>query len=62
VAKLGPFGSRPIGGTIEALLTKVVNQQSSVSPIGVSFVTAADIVITRPNSTLSINHTLSGQR
>jgi hypothetical protein len=28
-----PFGSRPIGGTVEALSTKVVNQQSSVLPI-----------------------------
>jgi hypothetical protein len=30
---LAPFGSRPIGGAIKALLTKVINQQSSVSPI-----------------------------
>jgi hypothetical protein len=28
-----PFGRRPIGGTVEALLTKVVNRQLSVSPI-----------------------------
>jgi hypothetical protein len=27
------FGGRPIGRAIEALLTKVVNQQLSVSPI-----------------------------
>jgi hypothetical protein len=27
------FSGRPIGGAIEALLTKVVNQRSSVSPI-----------------------------
>jgi hypothetical protein len=28
-----PFGCRPIGGTVEALLTKFVNQQLSVLPI-----------------------------
>jgi hypothetical protein len=27
------FGGRPIGSAIEALLTKVVNQRSSVLPI-----------------------------
>ncbi len=30
---LGPFGGRPIGGAVEALLTKVFNKRSSVSPI-----------------------------
>jgi hypothetical protein len=29
---LAPFGGRPIGGTVEALLTKVINRQLSVSP------------------------------
>ncbi len=33
------FGGRPISGAVEALLTKVVNRQSSVSPI-VVFVVA----------------------
>jgi hypothetical protein len=36
--KSAPFGGRPIGGTIEALLTKVFNQRLSVSPIVVFFV------------------------
>jgi hypothetical protein len=35
------FGGRPIGSAVEALLTKVVKQQSSVSPIVVLFVAAA---------------------
>jgi hypothetical protein len=30
---LAIFGGRPISGTVEALLTKVVNRRSSVSPI-----------------------------
>jgi hypothetical protein len=30
---LAPFGGRPIGGAVEALLTKVLNHQSSVLPI-----------------------------
>jgi hypothetical protein len=30
---LAPFGGRPIGGAVEALLTKVINSQWSVSPI-----------------------------
>jgi hypothetical protein len=47
---LAPFGDRPIGGAVEALLTNVVNRQSSVSPIVIFFETAADIVITQPNS------------
>jgi hypothetical protein len=34
---LAPFGGRPIGGTVEALLTTVLNQQSSVLPIVVVF-------------------------
>jgi hypothetical protein len=41
VAKLGPFGGRPIGGAVEALLTKVVNRRLSVLPIVVIFVAAA---------------------
>jgi hypothetical protein len=32
------FGSRPIGGAVEVLLTKVVNRQLSVLPIVVFFV------------------------
>jgi hypothetical protein len=32
-----PFGGRPIGGAVEALLTKVVNQRLLVSPIVVVF-------------------------
>jgi hypothetical protein len=35
---LDPFGGRPINGTVEALLTKVINWQSSVLPIVVFFV------------------------
>jgi hypothetical protein len=30
---LAPFSGRPISSAIEALLTKLVNWQSSVSPI-----------------------------
>jgi hypothetical protein len=30
VANLASFGGRPIGGAVEALLTKVIKQQSSV--------------------------------
>jgi hypothetical protein len=36
-----PIGSRPIGGTVEALLTKVINWQLSVSMIVVFVVAAA---------------------
>jgi hypothetical protein len=36
-----PFGGRPIGGAVEALLTKVFNRQLSVSPIVVFFIAAA---------------------
>jgi hypothetical protein len=36
-----PFRSKPIGAATEALLTKVVNRQLSVSPI-VFFIAAAD--------------------
>jgi hypothetical protein len=46
-----PFGSRPIGGAIEVMLTKVINQQSSVLPIVVFFVAAAVSLITQPNGT-----------
>jgi hypothetical protein len=42
---LAPFGGRPIGGVVEALLTKDINWGSSVSPI-VFFVKAAVSVIT----------------
>jgi hypothetical protein len=35
---LAIFGGTPIGGAVEALLTKVVNWQSSVLPIVVFFV------------------------
>jgi hypothetical protein len=38
---LAPFGGRPIGGAIEALLTKVINRQSSVLPTVVFFVATA---------------------
>ncbi len=51
---LAPFGGRPIGSTVEALLTKVVNRQSSVSPVVVFFVAAAVSIITRPNGAESI--------
>jgi hypothetical protein len=37
---LAPFGSRPIGGVVKALLTQVVNWQYGQSPI-VVFCTAA---------------------
>jgi hypothetical protein len=30
---LAPFGSRPIGGAVEALLTKTINRQLSVPMI-----------------------------
>jgi hypothetical protein len=36
-----PFGGRPIGGAVEALLTKVVNWQYWQLPIVVVFVAAA---------------------
>ncbi len=51
------FGGRPIGAAIEVLLTKVVNQQLSVSPIVVFFVAArhaAVSVITQSNGAESI--------
>jgi hypothetical protein len=38
---LAPFDGGPIGGAVEALLTKVINRQSSVSPIVVFFLAAA---------------------
>jgi hypothetical protein len=50
---LAPFGSRPIRGAIEALMTKFVNWQSSVLLIVVVFVTADNSVMT-PNRTESI--------
>jgi hypothetical protein len=48
------FGGRLIGGTIEALLTKVVDWQWSVLPIVVYFLATAVGIITRPSSTESI--------
>jgi hypothetical protein len=42
---LAPFRGRPIGGAFEALLTKFVNRQSSVSPIVFVVVAAAVSVI-----------------
>jgi hypothetical protein len=51
---LAPFSGRPIVGAVEALLTKVINRQSSVSPIVVFYVAAAVSVITQPNSAESI--------
>jgi hypothetical protein len=42
------FGGRPIGGAVKALLTKVVNRQSSVLLIVVFFVTAA-VRVSRTN-------------
>ncbi len=39
-----PFGDRPIGAAVEALLTIVVNRRSSVSPIIVFFIAPAVIV------------------
>jgi hypothetical protein len=50
---LAPFGGRQIGSTVEALLTKVVNWQSLVSPI-VVFVAATVSVIIQQNSAESI--------
>jgi hypothetical protein len=38
---LAPFSGRPIGGAVEALLTKVINWQSLVLLIVVFFVAAA---------------------
>jgi hypothetical protein len=43
---LAPFGGRPIGGVVEALLTKVFNLQLSVLLIVVFFVAAAVSAIT----------------
>jgi hypothetical protein len=51
---LAPFDSRLIGGTIEALLTKIANQQLSVLPIAAFFVAAAVSVITQPDGAESI--------
>jgi hypothetical protein len=44
VAKSALFGGRPIGTAIETLLTKVLIQRSSVSPIVVFYVAAAIFV------------------
>jgi hypothetical protein len=51
---LAPFGGRQIRGAFEALLNKVVNQQSSVLPTVVFFITATVSIITQPNSAESI--------
>jgi hypothetical protein len=48
---LAPFGDSPIGGTVEALLTKSVNLQLSVLPIVVFFVATAVSVILCYNTT-----------
>jgi hypothetical protein len=40
---LALFDGRPIGGAVEALLTKVITRQLSVSLIVVFFATATDI-------------------
>jgi hypothetical protein len=45
---LASFGSRPIGGIVEALLTKVVNPQLSVLLIVVFFIATA-VSISQPN-------------
>jgi hypothetical protein len=45
VAKLGPFNGRLVGSAVEVLLTKVVNQRSSVSLIVVFFIAAAASII-----------------
>jgi hypothetical protein len=42
---LAPFGGRLIGSTVEALLTKVVNQQSSVLLIVVFFCSPSCYVV-----------------
>ncbi len=55
-----PFGSRPIGGAVEELLTKVVDWPWSVLPIVVFFVVIAVSVITQPNSTESFILSLGG--
>jgi hypothetical protein len=44
---LASFSNKLIGGVVEALLTKVVNWQSSVSPI-VFFVTTT-VSVSQPN-------------
>jgi hypothetical protein len=42
---LAIFGGRPIGGAIEALLTKVINWKSSVSPIVVFLLHPAELLL-----------------
>jgi hypothetical protein len=54
---LALFGGRPINGTVEVLLTKVINQRSSVLPIVVFFVDprrAAVSMIWQHNNTITI--------
>jgi hypothetical protein len=46
---LAHFGGTLIGGTVEALLTKVVNRRLSILPTVVFFVAAA-VSISQPNS------------
>jgi hypothetical protein len=46
---LSPFGGRPIGTAVEVLLTKVVNQPLSVSPIVFFFYIAATVSLSQPN-------------
>jgi hypothetical protein len=49
-----PFGGRPIGGAVEALLTKFINRRLSVLLIIVYFVAATVSVITRPTGAESM--------
>jgi hypothetical protein len=48
------FGGTPIGGAVEALFTKVVNQGLSVSLIVVFFVAAALLAYHNQTATLSV--------
>jgi hypothetical protein len=50
---LAPFNGRPIGSTVEALLTKFINWRLSVLPIVVFFIATAVSIIT-PKGTKSI--------
>jgi hypothetical protein len=54
---LAPFGGRPIGGAVEALLTKVEKRRSPLSPIVAVFVAAA--VMLRNNMTKRLDTTLT---
>jgi hypothetical protein len=52
---LTPFGGRPIGSAVEALLTKVINWQLSVLPI-VVFVVAVAVSIIHNQTVLRVSH------